>query len=86
MERGKLLSSLPWPAHSPDLNPIEHLWDILGRKVHEHNPHPKNLIELSNVLQSKWLKISSSDLEKLVNSMPCRVSDVIKNKGHPTEY
>jgi len=81
-----LISSLPWPAQSPDLNPIEHLWDILGRKVHEHKPHPKNLTELSNVLQSEWLKISNNDLEKLVNSMPRRVGAVIKNKGYPTEY
>ena len=81
-----LINSLPWSAQSPDLNIIKHLWDILGRKVHEHEPHPKNLTELGNVLQSEWLKISNNDLEKLVNSMPRRVSAVIKNKGYSTEY
>ena len=30
-----LISSLPWPAQSPDINQIEHLWDHLGRKLHE---------------------------------------------------
>ena len=27
------VSSTPWPAHSPDLKPIEHFWNILGRKI-----------------------------------------------------
>lgn len=81
-----LITSLPWPAQSPDLNPIEHLWDILGRKVHEHKPHPKNLKELRDLVQEEWLKIPASDLEKLVDSMPRRVRSVIKNKGNPTKY
>lgn len=81
-----LIASLPWPAQSPDLNPIEHLWDILGQRVHRLKPHPKNLRELNDVLKAEWLKIPISDLEKLVNSMPRRVCAVIKNKGNPTEY
>lgn len=81
-----LISSLPWPAQSPDLNPIEHLWDHLGRKVHEHKPHPKNRRELITVLEEEWVKIEESVLEKLVNSMPKRVNSVISAKGYPTKY
>ena len=81
-----LISSLPWPAQSPDLNPIEHLWDHLGRKVHEHKPHPKNRSELVAVLQEEWVKIPESVLENLVNSMPRRVKAVVQNKGNPTMY
>ena len=58
----------------------------LGRKVHEHKPHPKNLKELRDLVQEEWLKIPASDLEKLVDSMPRRVRSVIKNKGNPTKY
>ncbi|UYV63569.1 hypothetical protein LAZ67_2004730 [Cordylochernes scorpioides] len=25
---------LPWPPYSPDLSPIEHVWDIIGRRLH----------------------------------------------------
>lgn len=81
-----LISSLPWPAQSPDLNPIEHLWDHLGRKVQKHKPQPKNRRELIAVLEEEWVKIEENVLEKLVNSMPKRVKDVISSKGYPTKY
>ncbi|GFX90510.1 transposable element Tcb2 transposase [Trichonephila clavipes] len=36
------LTTLPWPARSPDLSPIKHIWDHLGRRV----GHPSSLNEL----------------------------------------
>jgi len=81
-----MISSLPWPAQSPDLNPIEHLWDVLGRKVHEHIPHPKNRRELIAVLEEEWNNIEPDVLENLVNSMPNRVQAVIQSHGNPTMY
>ena len=32
------ITTLPWPARSPDVNPIEHIWDIIGRCVKERTP------------------------------------------------
>jgi transposase len=31
--RDESITTLPWSARSPDLNPIEHIWDIFGRRV-----------------------------------------------------
>jgi transposase len=41
---------LPWPAMSPDMNPIEHLWDYLGRKVNARTPKCQNIQELRTAL------------------------------------
>ena len=43
---------LPWPAYSPDLLPIEHIWDILDRKVQAHDPHPVQFLGLDRRLQT----------------------------------
>jgi len=81
-----MINCLLWPAQSPDLNPIEHLWDVLERQVRARNPHPKNKDELALALTEEWLNIDQTILENLVDSMPRRVDAVIKSRGYPTKY
>lgn len=75
---------LKTPAQSPDLNPIEHLWGILKRNVHQHNVSSKN--ELKRVVSEEWGKISTETCCKLVQSMGQRCKAIIKAKGHCTKY
>ena len=45
------INLLSWPGQSPDLNPIEHLWDELERRIRAKQNNPKNLRELEALLQ-----------------------------------
>ena len=80
------IKSLPWPAQSPDLNPIENLWDELERQVRNHKPLPKNPNDLWEILQEEWLKLDVNKYKNLVDSMPRRIDAVITSKGNPTKY
>jgi hypothetical protein len=39
------VQTIPWPAMSPDINPIEHVWDFIGRKINQRNPKCQNIDE-----------------------------------------
>ncbi len=75
---------LDWPANSPDLNPIETLWDIVKRKM--RNKRPKNANELKASVKETWASIPPQQCHKLTTSMPRRIEAVIKAKGAPTKY
>lgn len=77
-------STLPHPPQSPDLNPIEHLWDYLGKRVRESKITNKN--QLKALILEEWNKISPEVTSKLVLSMKNRLQDVIKAKGYHTRY
>lgn len=75
---------IDWSSMSPDLNPIEHLWCILKRKVVERKV--SNIHQLRDVVMEEWKRIPVATCEALVNSMPKRVKAVLKNNGGHTKY
>ena len=48
-----------WPSKSPDLNPIEHLWDNLDTRVRKRQNPPGNVNELRDALLERWNNISN---------------------------
>lgn len=72
------------PPQSPDLNPIEHLWDVLERNIRQRHISNKN--DLQAALLDEWKNITRTTTETLVKSMPRRLAEVIKRKGGPTKY
>ena len=77
---------LPQPAQSPDINPIEHLWNHLKRKLGEYKIPPKGILELWERVEGEWEKIEASVCQNLIESMPKRVEAIIKAKGGYTKY
>ena len=75
---------MDWPSMSPDLNPIEHLWGILKRKVEVRKV--SNIHQLHDVVMAEWKSIPGASCEALVNSMPRRVKPVLDNDGDHTKY
>ena len=77
---------LPWPPTSPDLNPIEHLWDELDRRVRERQPAPQSLQQLVVALQAEWAHIPQQVIRNLTSSMGRRCQAVIDTRGGHTRY
>ena len=75
-----------WPSQSPDLNPIEHLWGELSRRLRNRPQHPKNLRELEIFLKQEWQQIPLKTCLNLIDSMPRRIEECIANNGWPTRY
>ena len=76
---------LVWPAQSPDINPIEHLWVSLKHALQQLRP-PKGVHELWDRVGEEWNKIPPETCQKLIESMPRRIQAVIKAKGGHTKY
>ena len=77
---------LDWPAQSPDLNPIEHLWNHVKKQLLKRPRRPTGVHDLWDCLVEEWERIPVEVCRKLIESMPRRIEAVIKAKGGNTKY
>ncbi|KAK7089854.1 hypothetical protein V1264_024905 [Littorina saxatilis] len=80
------VTTLPWPAMSSDLNPLEHVWDILGRRIQALQPPVQTLRELEAALHREWLQVTREQIRRLTGGMRRRVDAVIRARGGFTLY
>ncbi|KAK7113277.1 hypothetical protein V1264_012589 [Littorina saxatilis] len=80
------VTTLPWPAMSPDLNPLEHVWDILGRRIQALQLPVQTLRELEAALHREWLQVTREQIRRLTGGMRRRVDAVIWARGGFTRY
>jgi len=71
---------------SPDLNPIEHLCDVVERELCALDVHPTNVHKPQDAILSIWANISKECFQQLVESMPRRIKAALKAKGGQTQY
>ena len=76
---------LPWSAVSPDMNPIEHIRDYLGRKVRARG-YVHNLRDLENALIQEWNNIPNVAIRRYVRSMRGHLAACINSRGGYTRY
>jgi len=75
---------IDWPAWSPDLNPIEELWNDLKRRV--HGRHPQTTEQLERYITEEWAATELDYISRICRSMPRRLQLVIANNGHKIPY
>jgi hypothetical protein len=68
--RNQPFSLLQWHAQSPDLNPIEHLWALVKRRLNQYESPPFGMLELWDRVQDVWCSISVEECRQLYESMP----------------
>ncbi|GFX88664.1 uncharacterized protein TNCV_832941 [Trichonephila clavipes] len=74
--------TLPWPALSSNLSPVEHVWDQLKQQM----PSCYSVHDLELAVQGLWAHLPQDNIRCLINSMPDRVAACIAAGGGPTRY
>ncbi|GFX37116.1 transposable element Tcb2 transposase [Trichonephila clavipes] len=77
---------MSWPPNSSDINPIEYIWDVMGRQLRVQRPPIRNMTDLCDRCLNIWYNLSPAIYQGLVASMPRRVEAVLYAKGEPTRY
>ena len=72
-------------ANSPDLNPIENLWDELGRRTYRDNP-PQTIPQLRHRLAQEWQNIPQATIRRCVGSMRKRCQECVNARGGHISY
>ena len=79
-ERGIICSQ--WPPYSPDLNPIEHVWNKMKDWIQDRWEDELRMYnELRAAIQAAWEAIEESYLEELLSTMQARCQAVIDANG-----
>ena len=86
------VESIPWPANSPDLNPIENLWSMMKYYIQERYPEfeqkrQRNREEVRSIVLEVWYHSTTVEkLSRLMESMSRRCEEVIGADGGPIPY
>lgn len=70
-----------WPAHSPHLNPIEHLWALLHKAIAKRRP--KTIAELERIAVQVWDAIPMETINNLVKGFSGDLKKCVERDGEP---
>jgi transposase len=84
--RSKNINVMPWPALSPDLNPIENVWGMMTQQVYRNGTQYQSIHSLKQAILKAWDSIDPNILKKLSHGMKKRCIKVIENGGAYISY
>ena len=77
---------LQWPAYSPDLNPMEHVWAMFFKEVYKNGKQYNSASKLWEAIEAVAKQLTDDKFESLIESISDRLMDVIANGGGRTKY
>ncbi|GFW89881.1 transposable element Tcb2 transposase [Trichonephila clavipes] len=80
------IERMDWPARPPDLNPIEHVWDFLGRRLAARTLPPVTIREFRLALQDEWAAMPQQLIDTLILSMGSRCETCLAVRGDHIPY
>ena len=82
------VATIFWPAFSPDLNPIEYVWDFMKDWIQQHYDDKNKLSydRLHQAVKEAWNAITTNQLDDLIDSMSARCQAVIDAHGGHTKF
>ena len=84
--QSEAVTYVPWPAMNPDWNPIEHIWDMLGRRIQAWKPLVQNIRQLEAALHREWKPLSQQYIRRQTGEMRRMVETVIQERRGYTRY
>ena len=78
------INALSWPSLSPDLNPIEEIWDVIDQRIRSRVPLIKR--DLERFVYEEWNGVAQLTLRKYIASMRCRCQAEVNANGCHTRF
>nr|CAH7733519.1 unnamed protein product [Callosobruchus chinensis] len=80
------IARLEWPAMSPDLNPIEHVWNYVSTAIFKRNNPPRSTQEHIVAATEEWDNIPQEVINNLIIGMHRHVDALIRSRGGNNKY
>ena len=80
----KGITLIDWPPWSPDLNPIENLWNVIKTRVYAR--FPQSIEEMEQLIREEHAAIDLNFISHICHSMPRRLQLLLDNSGHKISY
>ena len=82
----KKITVLDWPPQSPDLSPIELIWNNLKMKLKSKKPRPRSAEDMANTIWKLWGEITDEERQKTADTFRGKLEECVRVAGFPVKY